>query len=226
MIAAIAVSACAGPVVKNPAPHSFLSADPVDRANYLIGIGDEIEIKFYYNPELNERLIVRPDGMVSLAFIQDIQAAGRTPAALGQDVQKLLAGHVKRADVVVTVRTFTSQRIFVGGEVSRPGPVQMVGRLSVLQGLTEAGWIRDTARREEVVLVRREPSGGRQIFAINIDKALNGEDMSQDVILKPEDMLFIPPSDIANFDRWVDQHIRQALFFSTNVGVTREIGPN
>lgn len=226
LAAAMALSGCAGSVVHNPSPHSFLTADASVPANYEIGSGDEIELRFYYNPELNDRLLVRPDGKISVGFVQDVQAAGRTPSALSQEIRSLLAPHLRQPDVVVAVRSFGSQRVFVGGEVQRPGPVLLVGRMSILQTLAEAGWIRDTARKEEIVLVRREPTGGRKIFAIDVEKALNGEDLTQDVMLRPDDMLFVPPSAIANFDRWVDQHIRQALFFSTSAGfaVTRDIG--
>lgn len=227
--ATLALSACAGgPVVKNPAPHAMLSADTAVPTQYEIGAGDEIEIKFYYNPELNDRLTVRPDGKISVAFLQDVQAAGRSPSALGQDIRAQLATHVRQPDVVVAVRSFASQRVYVGGEVQRPGPVHMVGRMSLLQTLAEAGWVRDTARKEELVLVRRDPSGERKIFTVNLDKALNGDDLSQDVVLRADDMLFVPPSAAADFNRWIDQHIRQALFFSTNVGVSvnRNIGGN
>lgn len=226
LAAALALSGCAGSAVRNPSPHSFLTADTSVPANYEIGPGDEIELRFYYNPDLNDRLLVRPDGKISVGFLQDVQAAGRTPAALSQDIRSLLSPHLRQPDVVVAVRSFGSQRVFVGGEVQRPGPVLLVGRMSILQTLAEAGWVRDTARKEEVVLVRRDPAGGRKIFAIDVEKALNGEDLSQDVVLRPDDMLFVPPSAVANFDRWVDQHIRQALFFSTNAGfaVTRNIG--
>lgn len=220
LAAALALSACASPVVHNPAPHALLTAENAVPANYEIGAGDEIELKFYYNPELNDRLLVRPDGKISVGFLQDVQAAGRTPTGLAQDIRAQLAPHLRQPDVVVSVRGFGSQRVFVGGEVARPGPVPLTSRASLLQVLTEAGWVRDTARKEELVLVRRDPAGGRKIFAIDMEKALSGEDMSQDVALRADDMLFVPPSAVANFDRWVDQHIRQALFFSTNVGAS------
>lgn len=228
MASALALSACSSPVVRNPAPHTMLTADTAVPAHYEIGPGDEIEVRFYYNPELNDRLLVRPDGKVSVGFLQDVQAAGRTPATLAQEIRTQLAPHLRQPDTVVSVRGFGSQRVFVGGEVQRPGPVLMTNRLSLLQVLAEAGWVRDTARKEEVVLVRRDPAGGRKIFAIDLEKALNGEDLSQDVALRADDMLFVPPSAIANFDRWIDQHIRQALFFTTNAGVSlnRNIGGN
>lgn len=216
----LALSACASPVVRNPAPHSMLTAQTAAPAAYEIGPGDEIEVRFYYNPELNDRLLVRPDGKISVAFLQDVQAAGRTPAGLAQDIRNQLAPHLRQPDVVVAVRGFGSQRVFVGGEVTRPGPVALTNRASLLQVLAEAGWVRDTARKEELVLVRRDPNGERKIFAIDMEKALTGEDLSQDIALRADDMLFVPPSAIANFDRWVDQYIRQALFFSTNVGAS------
>lgn len=224
----LALSACSGAVVQHPAPTSLLSADTSAPTDYVIGAGDEVELKFYYNPELNDRLVVRPDGKVSVPFVQDVQAAGRTPTALRDEIRTLMTPHLRQPEAVVTVRSFASQRVFVGGEVNRPGPVQLNGRMSILQTLAEAGWVRDTARKDEVVLVRRDQQGGRNIFAVDLDRALNGEDMSQDVVLKPEDMVFVPPSGVANAARWVDQHIRQMLFFTTNVGfsVTRDIGPN
>ncbi len=125
---------------KNYTPLSTIKTDPpaapAPKAPYRLGPGDELEVKFFFAPELNDRMTVRPDGKISIMFAQDIQAAGLTAEELASDIRAVLAPHVKQLDLVVIVRSFASQRAYVGGEVTKPGPVNLNGNETLLQVLS------------------------------------------------------------------------------------------
>ena len=211
------------PKVTKPAPvQSILppaNALPpiVQPGPYKIGVGDEIEIKFFFTPELNDRLTVRPDGKISVMFEQDLQAAGYTTDELASLIRSKLATHVKQLDLVVVVRSFASQKVYVGGEVTKPGSILLTAREDLLQVMNDAGWISPAASRDEVFLVRRGIDGKDAIYPINLRKILTGEDMSQNVVLQAGDIVLVPPSDITQADRWVDQNIRQMIPTATGV---------
>jgi polysaccharide export outer membrane protein len=214
---------------RNYAPLATIKSDPpppqAPKIAYRIGSGDELEVKFFFAPELNDRMIVRPDGKISIMFAQDIQAAGLTADELAGDIRAVLAPHVKQLDLVVIVRGFASQRAFVGGEVTKPGPVPLTGNETLLQVLSAAGWVTPYSDKK-IVLVRRDASGAEKIYPVNVAELENGLNMSQNVIVQSGDMILAPPADIVSADRWIDQNIRQLLPFTMGVGASYNINSN
>ena len=218
------LSGCA-PDSTHYTPLSSIKTDPpvqAPKSAYRIGPGDELEIKFFFAPELNDRMTVRPDGKISIMFAQDIQAAGLTTDELSGDVRAVLAPHVKQLDLVIIVRSFASQKAYVGGEVSKPGLVPLTGDESLLQILVEAGWV-TPAGADTVVVVRRDSSGSEKVYPVNVAQLESGADMSQNIMVQPGDLILVPPSGIVISDRWVDQNIRQLVPFSMNAGLSYNI---
>ena len=216
------------------APHNFtplasIKTDPslpqTFKSAYRLGAGDEVEVKFFFTPELNDRLTVRPDGKVSIMFAQDIQAAGLTAEELASDIRAVLAPHVKQLDLVVIVRGFASQKAYVGGEVTKPGSVPLTGNERLLQVLADAGWV-TPAGADTVVVVRRDAEGTEKIYPVNIAQLASGQNMDQNISMQPGDMVLVPPSDAVVSDRWVDQNIRQLLPFTPSAGVSYNINSN
>ncbi len=209
------VLAACGPIAVNTVQHHVLDtqARAALQPEYRIGAGDELEIKFLHNPEMNERVPVRPDGRISVPLAKQIVAAGLTPGELENLLYQKYAPELKKPDVTVIVRRFEAQRIFVDGEVARPGLVPMMGPVTALQAIAQAGGFKETARVHEVLLIRQTRE--KPIVALlNMEEALKNSDMSQDVYLMPSDILFVPRSKIANVDLWVDQYIRRLIPFS------------
>jgi protein involved in polysaccharide export with SLBB domain len=192
------------------APLSDIKLTPTaadeDAPPYKIGAGDELEVKFLAVPEINDRIVVAPDGYISLMFAPHIKAAGLTVEELVKNINKVLKPHVTQVDMVVVMRTFASQRVFVNGEVARPGPVQLVGNENVMQVLADSGWVTPAAGTQDVLIMRNG-----LVYKVEVSKLITGADMSQNVPLQGGDILLVPPSGIAVADRWVDQHIRQIL---------------
>lgn len=206
------ICAC-GPVVKHP---SVLSASDLSvpqqlTKDYQIQTGDQLDIRFYNNPELNEQVTVRPDGRISLQLAPEITAAQTTPAELSRRLVQAYSSELRDPKATVIVRTFGSNRVHVGGEVGRPGVVTLLGSMTVLQSVAEAGGFLDTARRGEVIVIRKGENRKPLIFTVDIDKAVEGSDLSQDIFLKPFDIVYVPKSTIANLNLWVDQYIRRMI---------------
>lgn len=213
----------------NYTPLSSIKSDPppvaMPKTPYRIGAGDELEIKFFFAPELNDRMTVRPDGKISIMFAQDIQAAGLSAEELASDIRAVLAPHVKQLDLVVIVRGFASQRVFVGGEVTKPGPIPLSGNETLLQVLATAGWV-TPAGSETAIVVRRDATGAEKIYPVNVAQLETGVDMTQNIPVQSGDMILVPPSDVVVSDRWVDQYIRQILPFTPSAGVSYNINSN
>jgi len=185
--------------------------DAVTDQEYRIAVGDQLDIKFFYNPALNEQVVVRPDGRISLQLVPEIVARGLTPAAL----TKLLTDHyskeLRQPRLTVIVRGFGSQQVYVDGEVGTPGMVPILGPMTALQAISEAGGMTETARSSEVIIIRRGAVNTPLAFQVDLQKARNGTDLSQDISLAPFDIIFVPRSRVANVNVWMDQYIRQNI---------------
>jgi protein involved in polysaccharide export with SLBB domain len=178
-------------------------------APYVIRPGDGLGVRFYRTPELNVDVLVRPDGKISLDFVGDVQAAGLTPEQLSRTLSERYAGELSNARVTIVVQSFGGQ-VYVGGEVKGPSAAAFTAGLTALQAIDLAGGFLDTARRDSVILIRREGTGFRG-YRLALDKVLSGEDLSADTYLQPSDVIHVPKTFIANVNVFVDQWIRKNL---------------
>jgi protein involved in polysaccharide export with SLBB domain len=214
-----------GPVVKNPTPISYTGIQktyPYTEQEYRVQVGDQLDVKFFYNPELNEQVTVRPDGRISLQLVHEIRVAGLTPSQLTDLLTQKYAPELKKPEIVVIVRSFGAHKIYVDGEVTKPGLVPLIGFMTVLQAISQAGGMKDTARTSEVVIIRRGENNEPFVSQVNLRKVINGTDMGQDITLKPFDIVYVPRSPIADINIWVDQYIRKniPIPISTGFGYT------
>jgi len=205
------------PVMLSPTP---LPASHDYPAEYRIQPGDQMDVKFFYNPELNESVTVRPDGRVSLQLAPEIPAAGLTPAELTQALKKSYARELDQPEITVILRSFTGQLIYVDGEVNKPTLVPLSAAMTVLQSIAVAGGLKDSARTSEIVIIRRGPEGKPRVFAVDLSRVLDGTDTGQDVALMPFDVVYVPKSAIANVNVWVDQYLRKNLPLSVGFGLS------
>ena len=209
-----------GAMVQNPVSLS----DPRAQANlypqkaYRIQVGDELDVRFFYNPELNDKVIVRPDGYISLQLVGELNVLDITPGDLTKMLQQRYEAVIQRTEITVTVRGFAAQRIYVDGEVNKPGLFPLTGQVTVLQAIALAGGYKDTARLNEIILIRRGPSNEPLAIPINLEEIINNKNMGQDVLLMPFDIVFLPKSPIANANRWVRQYIRDMLPVNPSFG--------
>ena len=206
---------CTATWVEQPSPKEPLDkqAQLYPAQEYKIQYGDQLDIKFLYNPELNENLPVRPDGRITLQLVGDLMVVDMTPTQLAEALKTRYASELKRPEVTVIVRQFAAQKVFVDGEVIRPGLLQLVGPMKVSQAIAQSGGFGYDARKKEVVVIRQNPAGKPLVTVVNMEEVQHGIDMANDINLMPYDMVFVPKSPIGEVDKWVDQYIRRLLPF-------------
>lgn len=210
LLLALAVMGC-GAVPKNLQPPTLQAAQPTVREPYVLQAGDLLGIKFYYNPELNEDVIIRPDGMISLQLTGDVQAAGLTPTALAAALTQKYVSELATPKVSIIVRQFSGERVYVSGEVGKQGLVPLTAGMTLYQAIQQAGGLLDSAHRKQVVLIRQGSDGRPAGVAIDVRPIESGEHPEEDVPLRPFDVVFVPKSKIGNLDMWVDQYFRKLL---------------
>lgn len=210
ILAALLLVAGCGNVVKKPSPVP-VAAQPA-QFSYVIEPGDELDVRFFYNPELNEEVMVRPDGGISLPLVGQVQAAGRTVTDLESSLKQEYGRELRQTAITVIIKGFAGQRVYVDGEVGTPQMVNIAGNLSAMQAVASAGGFTDDARKEEVVIIRRQPGGGQPVvIPLNLARAIDGTDTGQDIGLKPYDVVFVPKTGIAEVNQWINQYIRQNI---------------
>lgn len=200
---------------ESPPAMSLASINPI----YNIRTGDTLDVKFYYNSELNETVEVRPDGRISLQLVHDVQAASLSPNELVSILKRKYASHIKTPEITVIVRSVTTDKVFVDGQVYAAGGIDLSrnSNMSIMQSIASAGGLKDTAHAEEIILIRRNGLQRPFVYMVNLAAAMDGTDIAQNVMLKPNDIIYVPKSAIANVNTWVDQYIRRNI--PINVGV-------
>src|SRR5262249_52056652 len=121
--------------------------------DYVISPGDQLDIDFYLSPEFNQSVAVRPDGRISLRMIGDLRAAGLTPTALSDEIDKSYQQELRSPDAAVHVKNMPSRKIYVQGEVNRPGGFPLDSGMTALQAISRAGGVTNDAN-EVAVLIR------------------------------------------------------------------------
>lgn len=178
------------PKASNESPTASAKSATQDK-NYIIGPEDVLDIDVWKQPNLSRTVPVRPDGKISLPLLGDIQAAGVTPTELGISIQKMVQKYVSNPQVTVIVTAINSQRIYVLGEVNRPGAEQLFPNMTPLQALSAAGGFTQFAKRDQVYVLRREGSKENR-YKFDYKAALRGDPSRQTIILQPGDTIVVP----------------------------------
>jgi polysaccharide export outer membrane protein len=165
-------------------------------SEYVIGPGDTLNIFVFRAPELSTDVPVRPDGRISLPLVQDIQAAGRTPAVLAREIGQRLREYVRDPNVTVTVKSFvgpTSRQVRVIGEATEPTAIAYRDGMTVLDVLIATRGLTRFAAGNRATIVRRDtPDGTQQVIPVRLSALVRDGDISQDIPLRPGDTLIIP----------------------------------
>ena len=182
-----------------------------DDHRYLIHRGDELTVDFYMSPEFNDDVVVRPDGKVSLRLVGDVQAADLTPAQFSDELDQAYSRELRSPNISVHLKNSPGRRVYVEGEVVKPGAIILQPGMTTLQVIAEAGGLTESAGGDQAILIRRDACGSPQGSSIDLSRAANKPDHGDDLALLPSDILVIPRSKIANADLFVKQYIRDLL---------------
>lgn len=167
-----------------------LSSSVAPPAGYVIGADDLLSIRFWADAQLSTDVVVRPDGKISVPLLNDVQAAGMSPEQLNQVLKKAASKFIEDPDVTVIVREIRSRKVYVLGQVGRPGPVPLNTDMNVLQVLTAVGGLLEFADKENVIIVRSE-SGRERRLKFNYKDVVRGKNVQQNVLLQPGDTVIV-----------------------------------
>ena len=196
----------------NVTPHAKPAGEALapTTQSMVLHTGDKLELKFYYAPELNDTQQIRPDGKITLQLLGDIQAAGRTPSDFGQDLQKAYSNQLKYPQVSVIVRESSQSKIYVTGEVERPGQIDLAGDMGVIDAVMSVGGFNMTTAATDSIIVMRQVNGKRVGYRVDLHDALKGGEHTS-FALAPQDIVFVPRTSITNVDNFVTQYFNDVV---------------
>lgn len=177
----------APPTGRTPTVAAAPSASP----EYVIGPDDVLSIVFWRDKDISADVAVRPDGRISLPLLNDVQAGGLTPLQLRDRITEEARRYVEDPNVTVVVRQINSRKVFVTGEVNKPGPYPLTGPTTVLQMLATAGGLHEYADDKNIVVMRVE-SGRTVSYPFNYRDVAKRKNLRQNIELKPGDTIIVP----------------------------------
>jgi len=166
------------------------TADAQD-PGFTIGPEDVLGVLVWREAEVSGDVTVRPDGMITLPLIRDVKAAGLTPDVLADRIQAALREYITDASVTVVVRQMNSRKVFITGEVVRPGSYPLVSRMTVMQLIAVAGGLTEWANPGKISLIRVE-GGKTATFPFDYDDVAQGRKPQQNLVLRPGDTVVVP----------------------------------
>ena len=178
-------------LVPGAAPAAQPAAGIATPPGYVIGPDDALAVVFWREKELSAEVVVRPDGMISLPLLNDVKAEGLTPEQLRVSLTKAAAKFVEEPTVTVVVKAINSRKVFITGQVGKPGPYLLGGPMSVLQLIAMSGGVAEYAKKDKVVIVRKE-SGKDVIHPFNYEEVMQGKKLQQNIELMPGDTVIVP----------------------------------
>jgi polysaccharide export outer membrane protein len=180
--------------------------------------GDVIDVKFFFNKELDVSVQIRPDGRIMLPFAGEVEAGNHTVREMCDTLNQLYSAELKNPAVTIEVRAFGSQKVYVGGEVLRPGVVSLTGQLTLLEAIMEVGGVKVGGSNDKAILIRKGEDGIPVRRTLFLDGGKSGLTEEAGLMLVPYDVVLVPTTKVTKLDRWVDSHVRQVVPFVLTFG--------
>lgn len=188
---AVAQASRPAQTARTPAISTASTAAAAVPADYVIGPEDVLGVLFWREQEMSGDVAVRPDGMITLPLVGDIQAAGLRPEALRDTIQAAAGKYLTDPNVTVVVRQLNSRKVFITGQVATPGAHPLTGPRTVMQLIALAGGLTEYADGEHITIMREE-GGKTRSFKFNYKDVAKGKKLEQNIQLKPGDTVVVP----------------------------------
>lgn len=171
----------------------FLSASTVavGESEYRIQTGDILQVVVWREPDFQQEMLVRPDGGFSMPLIGEINAAGKTFPELSAEVAQLLQKFVPDAQVTITAKQLSGNKIYVLGKVNRPGEFTLNRNVDVMQALSMAGGTDRFAALDDILILRRA-DGSQTALPFSYSDIEKGRDLAQNIVLQSGDVIVVP----------------------------------
>jgi polysaccharide biosynthesis/export protein len=161
-------------------------------SSFVIGNDDVLAINVWKEPDVSRSVPVRSDGKISLPLVGEVQASGRTPLQLEQEIAQQLKSYVAEPEVTVIVQQINSQKFNILGMVNRPGSFPLTNSPTVLDAIAVAGGFRDFAKQKSIYVLRQNSDGTQSRLPFNYKEVVKGQNGAQNVKLQPRDTIVVP----------------------------------
>ena len=159
---------------------------------YTVQPGDTLRVSVWKEPELNRLILVEPDGTFSFPLSGQIEAHDKTVGQLEQEITQHLARFITDPVVTVSLQKIAGNRVYVIGQVAKPGAFVVNPRVDVMQAISMAGGTTPFASLGSIKIIRRTDSGSQEALPFNYNDVLHGRDLSQNITLQAGDVVVVP----------------------------------
>lgn len=231
----------AGDVTLSISDDEFLDFGPADTSyvdnSYRLGPGDELKLVFMFDHELDDQIIVRPDGAINLPILGDIMVAGQTPGDLARRVQEAYGRYYTNPQLSINLTKFAPPQCYVLGEVHYPKAVEVRPGMTVAAVVAEAGGATEVGDLRRAVVVRRVAYNRAVARRFDVLRYAEGRDLSSDIYLRDYDIVYVPKTFLGKLTAVVDQlfgklvavpvfYLRGWEAFNTDLVYNRTIRPS
>jgi protein involved in polysaccharide export with SLBB domain len=170
---------------------------------YLVRFGDVLQVNFNYAPEFDKHVTVRPDGKITIPWMGDLEAVGRTTDDIASSIEAVYSDMILNPQLIVSVTTIAPLRFYVFGEVLRPGYFDVPDRVSLMEAIAMAGGMTERAEWKSILLFHPSPGDTGTVEQINLELAVEG-DMGYPIhMVESFDVVYIPPTFISNVHKFI-----------------------
>jgi polysaccharide biosynthesis/export protein len=160
--------------------------------SFVIGNDDVLAVNVWKEPDISRSIPVRSDGKISLPLVGEVQASGRTPLKLEQEIAARLKNYIGEPEVTVIVQQINSQKFNILGQVNKPGSYAIASAATVLDAIAVAGGFRDFAKQKSIYVLRQSADGSQTRLRFNYKEVVKGQNPAQNIQLQPRDTIVVP----------------------------------
>ena len=180
------------PAATQPAQNVEASAAKAHDNSFVIGNDDVLAINVWKEPDVSRSIPVRSDGKISLPLVGEVQATGRTPLKLEEEIAARLKNYIAEPEVTVIVQQINSQKFNILGQVNKPGSYVISNSATVLDAIALAGGFRDFAKQKSIYVLRQDADGTQTRLPFNYKEVVKGKNSGQNIKLQPRDTIVVP----------------------------------
>jgi len=180
------------PAATQSAQNVEASAAKAHDNSFVIGNDDVLAINVWKEPDVSRSIPVRSDGKISLPLVGEVQATGRTPLKLEEEIAARLKNYIAEPEVTVIVQQINSQKFNILGMVNKPGSYVISNSATVLDAIALAGGFRDFAKQKSIYILRQDADGSQTRLPFNYKEVVKGKNSGQNIKLQPRDTIVVP----------------------------------
>jgi protein involved in polysaccharide export with SLBB domain len=205
-----AVAGCTPSAPNIASPGVFPGGVPMTE-EHALAPNDELEVRFPFYPDLNDRVVVGPDGRVSLQLVNTVPVGGLTVADATKLINERYGAVIREPQATITLRTSAPQQVFVDGWVNNPGLVRSDVPLTVSRALAQAGGVKSGAQTSNILVLRRSNDGNVYYYQVGLGNYAGAG--SQDPLLKSYDVVYVPQTVFASVSDFLANYVKNIPFY-------------